>query len=62
MATEFYAEGGGDVALKLTPGVAGILQVVVDGVKIYDKEEENGQHPNLTRIKEMRAVIREKLA
>jgi hypothetical protein len=27
MASEFFAEGGKDVAIRLTPGVAGILQV-----------------------------------
>ena len=51
-----------DVALRLTPGVAGILQVFVDGDKIYDKKEEDGQFPNLPRVKQMRAVIRDKLS
>ena len=62
MATEFFAEGGKEVALRLTPGVAGILQVFVDGDKIYDKADEDGQHPNLPRVKEMRAIIRDKLS
>ena len=62
MATELFAEGGGDVAITLTPGVGGVLQVYVDGEKIYDKKEEDSQTPNLNRVKEMRAVIREKLA
>ena len=62
MASEVFAEGGSDVALRLTPGTAGILQVFVDGDKIYDKAEEDGQFPNLPRVKEMRALVREKLA
>lgn len=62
MANEFFAEGGKDVAIKLTPGVAGILQVYVDGDKIFDKKEEDGQMPTLPRVKEMRSVIREKLS
>jgi len=62
MATEFFAEGGKEVALKLTPGVSGILQVYLDGDKIYDKKDENGQFPNLPRVKQMRALIKEKLA
>ena len=37
MATEFFAEGGFDVAITLTPGDSGILQVIVDGDTIYDK-------------------------
>ena len=60
MASEFFAEGGKDVSIRLTPGVAGILQVFVDGDKIYDKKEEDGQFPNLPRVKQMRAVIRDK--
>ncbi len=60
MVTEFFAEGGKQVAISLTPGDDGILQVHVDGEKIFDKKEEGG-HPDLTRIKEMRAVIKEKL-
>ncbi len=62
MASEFFAEGGSDVALRLTPGTAGILQVFVDGDKIYDKAEEDGQFPNLPRVKEMRALVRQRLA
>ena len=61
MASEFFAEGGKDVAIRLTPGTAGILQVFVDGDKIYDKADEDGVHPNLPRVKQVRAVIREKL-
>ena len=62
MATEFFAEGGKEVAIKITPGIAGILQVFVDGDKIYDKKEEDGQFPTLPRVKEMRAIIRDKLS
>ena len=62
MATEFFAEGGKEVAIKITPGTAGILQVFVDGDKIYDKKEEDGQFPTLPRVKAMRAIIRDKLS
>lgn len=62
MATEFFAEGGKEVAIKITPGIGGILQVFVDGDKIYDKKEEDGQFPNLPRVKQMRAIIRDKLS
>ena len=62
MATEFFAEGGKEVAIKIIPGTAGILQVFVDGDKIYDKKEEDGQFPNLPRVKQMRAIIRDKLS
>ena len=62
MANELFAEGGKDVAIKITPGVAGILQVFMDGEKIYDKAEEDGQFPNLPRVKQMRAVLKDKIA
>ena len=62
MATEFYAVGGGDVATTITPGVAGILQVFVDGDKIYDKKEEGNQTPHLNRVKELKAIIKDRLS
>ncbi len=62
MATEFYAVGGADVATTITPGVAGILQVFVDGDKIYDKKEEGNQTPHLNRVKELKAIIKDRLS
>ena len=63
MASEFFAECGNDIAIKITPGVGGIFQVFADGDKIYDKNgEENGVLPNLPRVKELRAALREKLS
>ena len=62
MANELFAEGGKDVAIKITPGVGGILQVFLDGEKIYDKAEEDGQFPTLPRVKQMRAVLKDKLS
>ena len=61
MANELFAQGGKEVAIKITPGVAGILQVFIDGEKIYDKAEEDGQFPTLPRVKQMRAVLQDKL-
>ena len=61
MATEFYAEGGGDVAITVTPGVGGVLQVIVDGEKIYDKKQESNETPHLNRVKQMKAAIRQRL-
>ncbi|MAP39936.1 MAG: Rdx family protein [Dehalococcoidia bacterium] len=61
MASEMFAEGGKEVAIKMTPGVAGILQVFVDGDKIFDKKEEDGKFPDLPRVKQMRAVVRDRL-
>ncbi len=61
MVNEFVAEGGKDVSIDVKPGVGGVLQVYVDGDKIYDKAEEGGQTPHLNRVKELRAVVRSRL-
>ena len=62
MVNEIFAEGGRDVAIRVTPGVAGVLQVYADGDKIYDKADEGGAFPTLPRVKEMRAAVKERLA
>ena len=41
--------------------MGGVLQVFVDGDKIYDKKEEDGQTPHLNRVKELRAIVRDRL-
>ena len=61
MVNEFASEGGSAVSIEVRPGVAGILQVFVDGDKIYDKAEEDGQTPHLNRVKELRAIVRDRL-
>ena len=61
MATEFFAEGGSKVAITITPGDSGVLEVHAGGEKIFDKAVE-GKHPDLTRVNMMRVVIIQKLA
>ena len=61
MATEIFAQGGKDVAITITPGTGGVLQVFADGDKLYDKADEGGQFPTLPRVKEIRAQIRERI-
>ena len=62
MATEFFAQGGKEVAIKMTPGVAGVMQVFIDGEKVFDKKGEGNIFPTLPRVKQMRALLKEKLA
>ena len=62
MATEMFAEGGKEIAITITPGDSGVLQLIIDGEKVYDKNEEDGQTPNLNRVKQMRAALRDHLA
>jgi len=61
MATEFFAEVGKEMALKLSPSSGGDLRVIVNGDKIFDKKEEDDIYPTLPRVKEMRGILREKL-
>ena len=61
MATEFHSAAGGDASITITPGVAGILQVFVDGDKIYDKKEEDNQTPHLNRVKELKAIVKDRV-
>jgi predicted Rdx family selenoprotein len=57
-----FAEGGKAVAITVTPGVGGVLQVFLDGEKVYDKKEDGNQTPHLNRVKEIRAALSERLA
>ena len=57
MATEFFAEAGNSVAITLSPGDGGVLQVFLNREKIFDKSDEG--HPDLSRVKQMRTAIRE---
>jgi predicted Rdx family selenoprotein len=61
MAAEFFEAGGSEVAITMTPGENGILQVIVDGKKIFDKKEEGNRTPHLDRVKELKAIVRDKL-
>ncbi|MCH8107106.1 MAG: Rdx family protein [Chloroflexi bacterium] len=62
MATEFYRnDAPGDVAIKLTPVGQGRLEIYLDGEKIFDRKEDSGGFPNLTKVNELKMVIAEKL-
>lgn len=60
MVSEFFAAGGTDVAIGLNANDSGVLTVTVDGETIFDKKAEGG-HPNLDRIKQMKALIKQKV-
>ncbi len=62
MANEFFRQFGKDVAISLTPGANSRLEVYVEGEKIFDRhEEEDNKMPDLTRVREMKVVIQEKV-
>ena len=49
------------MAITLTPGSGGILEVVLDGEKILDRKAEDGKYPDLPRIREIKKALKEKL-
>ncbi|CAI8007997.1 hypothetical protein GBAR_LOCUS5534 [Geodia barretti] len=61
MVNEFVDAGGNKVSISVKPGVSGVLQVYVDGDKIYDKAEEGNETPHLNRVKELKAIVKDRL-
>ncbi len=62
MATEFFRTFGPDVAITISPRGQSIMEVFLDGEKIFDKKAEGNVVPNLTRVRKMEEVISAKLA
>tara|TARA_Y100000758_G_scaffold224600_1_gene162311 strand:- start:376 stop:564 length:189 start_codon:yes stop_codon:yes gene_type:complete len=56
-----YAEAGNQVDITMTPTGGGILEVILDGDKIYDRKAEDGKYPDLPRVKELKKVLKEKM-
>ena len=62
LAAEFWrSQEAGDIAIKMTPADKGRLEVYLDGDKIFDRKDEEGVYPNLTRANELKMVIAEKV-
>ena len=62
MANEFFRHFGPDVSLAISPRGQGIMEVFVDGERIFDKKGEGDIFPDLKRVREMRVIIAEKIA
>ena len=61
MANEFFRHFGADVAITISPRGQGIMEVFVDGERIYDKKGEGNIFPDLKRVREMRDVIKSRI-
>ena len=61
MANEFFRAYGPDAAITITPRGQGIMEVFLDGERIFDKKAE-GIYPDLSRVREMKKVIAAKIA
>jgi predicted Rdx family selenoprotein len=61
VANEIFRTFGGNAAISLTPGANGRFEVYLDGEKIFDRKEEGNIYPDLSRVRKMKQVIKEKL-
>jgi len=55
------SQNAGDIAIKLTPADRGRLEVYLDGAKIFDRKDEGGKYPDMTRVNELKMVIGDKI-
>ena len=61
MANEFFRHFGPDVSVTISPRGQGIMEVFVDGERIFDKLGEGGIFPDLKRVRAMREIIQERI-
>jgi predicted Rdx family selenoprotein len=61
MASEFYQKFGRDVSVTMSPRGQGIIEVFLDGEKIFDKKAEGNAVPNLSRVRKMQDAIADKI-
>ena len=61
MANEFFRAYGPDAAITISPRGQGILEVYLDGERIFDRKAEGGKYPDLDRVREMKKVIQAKI-
>ena len=61
VANEFFSTFARDVAVSLTPGANGRLEVYLDGEKIFDRKEEGNAMPDLIRVRKMKQAVQAKL-
>jgi predicted Rdx family selenoprotein len=61
VANEFFRAFGPDVGISLTPGANGRFEVYLDGEKIWDRKEAGNVYPDLTIVRKLKTVVKEKL-
>ncbi len=62
MANEFFRAYGADASITISPRGQGIMEVFVDGEKIFDKKAEGNIYPDLSRVRKMKEIISERIA
>ena len=58
IGAEFNREFGSDLAITLTPGGSGILEVSIDGTIIFDRDTK-GRYPNYEDVTQMKMDVME---
>jgi predicted Rdx family selenoprotein len=61
MANKFFQAYGPDVTVTISPRGQGIMEVFLDGEKIFDRKAE-GIYPDLARVRKMKEKISAKIA
>ena len=61
MANEFFRAFGPDTAITITPAGQGRIEVYLDGEKIFSRKEEGNAYPDLSRVRQMKSRIKEKI-
>jgi predicted Rdx family selenoprotein len=61
MANEFFRKFGPDVAVAISPRGQGIMEVFVDGERIFDKKGEGDIFPDLKRVRSMVQFVADKI-
>jgi predicted Rdx family selenoprotein len=62
MANEFFRAYGADASITISPRGQGIMEVFVDGEKIFDKKAEGNIYPDLGRVRKMKEAISARIA
>ena len=58
----FFRAYGPDVAVSISPRGQSIMEVFLDGEKIFDRKAEGNIYPDLARVRKMKEVISAKIA
>lgn len=61
MANEFFRTFGPDASITISPRGQSIMEVFVDGERIFDKLGEGNIFPDLWRVRDMKKIIAAKL-
>ncbi len=62
IAAELWTEFSGKIAIALTPVAEGRLEIELDKALLFDRKAEDNVFPNLPRIRQVKASVRDRLA